>query len=178
MKRQLMVRDIDIVVVVVAVEGGNLPFEAIHVLTYIHECDAGLWYRPVVSHSFLPPITTMASPSLTVFCSLINSERKFEEQLSEPFSVDTLPNHFVDHLKQEVVKKNPNDLRGIDSRMLTVWRCIEPKLLASGHRFAKSLSSVERDTRSLRNELSQYSHSRPGPLLSNVRRPRIIGSVF
>ncbi|KAL5523338.1 hypothetical protein ACEPAF_1605 [Sanghuangporus sanghuang] len=65
---------------------------------------------------------------MEVWCLLIDHEKKAAS--GNPFSVIVGPNARIQDLTEKVKEKRTNALEHVDAADLTVWRCMDPKLLA------------------------------------------------
>ncbi|OCB85161.1 hypothetical protein A7U60_g7787 [Sanghuangporus baumii] len=66
---------------------------------------------------------------MEVWCLLIDHEKK--AAFGDPFSVIVGPDARIQELKKKVKEERTNDLEHVDAARLTVWRCMNPKLLAA-----------------------------------------------
>ncbi|KAL5527000.1 hypothetical protein ACEPAF_8729 [Sanghuangporus sanghuang] len=80
---------------------------------------------------------------LRVWCLLIDHEKK--AAFGDVFSVKVPHDAYVDDLKTKIKEVRPVALGHVNRVMLTVWRCMNPKLLAEVNRaqMEKNLSNVD-----------------------------------
>ncbi|KAL5514494.1 hypothetical protein ACEPAG_2583 [Sanghuangporus baumii] len=81
--------------------------------------------------------------NLKVWCLLIDHGKKAAS--GNAFSVIVGRDAYIDDLKKMVKEKRPVVLRNVDSAMLNVWRCMNPKLLSKVDetQMEKDLSNVD-----------------------------------